>query len=827
MSDTQNPPAEEGKRKPFHLDFAERIVERLEAGTAPWQQPWHSGSANLAPHNPASGTVYRGVNRLSLALSGYDDPRWMTFKQAKAVGLSIKEGSKSEPVIYFQWTKEETLKDEKGRPIQDKDGKEQKIVTQLDKPIMRFARVFNAEQLDGIAPLQLTDKSFDWSPVDKGESIIAASGAEIKHDQSNRAFYRSRTDTIHLPPRENFEDAEKYYGTALHELGHWTKHPSRLNREGGPFGSEQYAREELRAEIASWMLAQDTGIPHDPGQHAAYVQSWIAAVKEDPFEIQRACRDAEQIRDYILGLERKKEMGLDAPEAPPLPEREEDIAARSLPERPAPEKTFLSVPYREKNQAKKLGAKWDKEAKSWFAPEGTDLAKLRDWLPVEAVRVYAHRSEDINQDGVAAYSAQVQKAGLWSHIEGKDGQPILFAKEEDARALADRYLPKAPEQAVENSRETPGMPRPLSPEQEFAKALHKAGLDLQGELPVLDGEIHRLPLLPSANVNVGMELGGAYCAYGGEQPYGWSQNFATGEKTPWIATGHELSQEQIQQIYREREEQRRESDESLVRMQNDIAASAFERISGAGIASNDHPFLKDLEVEAFGVHQDASTLYIPMRNSAGEIRNVQMIEGEESRFLIGGERDGLFHLITGPEQNKAGLYSLLSFTENALPGIGRQDLAQSEILLAENYVSGASLHMATGKPVAVAFTAENLTPVAEALRREFPQAAITVCANNNQYIRTDGTVKNRGVIEAERAAAAVGGKVVVPEFTANEKSQSLVDFNDLHVSRGLEEVKRQVEGPALKQEQGKAQDKEVKAAKTRKKAQDKGRGLSL
>ena len=319
--------------------------------------------------------------------------------------------------------------------------------------------------------LQLTDKSFEWNPVEKGESILAASNATIKHDQSDRAFYRMRDDSIHLPPRENFEDAAKYYGAALHELGHWTRHPSRMDRESGPFGSQQYAREELRAEIASWMLAQDTGIPHDPGQHAAYVQSWIEAVKEDPFEIQRACRDAERIHDYILDLERKKEMGLEAPEAVPMPEREEAIAAMSLPERPAPEKTFLSVPYREKNEAKALGAKWDKQEKSWYAPEGTDLSKLRDWMPVEAVRVYAWHNEP-EREGF--FSAQVQKAGLWSHIEGQDGKPVLFEREEDARVLAERYLPKAPEQALGQAASPPS----LSPQDEFAQALAKAGLDL-------------------------------------------------------------------------------------------------------------------------------------------------------------------------------------------------------------------------------------------------------------------------------------------------------------------------------------------------------------
>jgi antirestriction protein ArdC len=165
MSDAQNPAPAEEKRKPFHQEFAEKIIAQLEAGTAPWLRPWHPGGANFAPHNPVSGTVYRGVNRLNLAMSGFEDSRWMTFNQAKTEGYSIKAGGKAVPVVYYQWTKEETVKDEKGKPILDKDGKEQKIVTQLDKPIMRFSRVFNGNDIDGIPPMQLTDKdkSFEWS----------------------------------------------------------------------------------------------------------------------------------------------------------------------------------------------------------------------------------------------------------------------------------------------------------------------------------------------------------------------------------------------------------------------------------------------------------------------------------------------------------------------------------------------------------------------------------------------------------------------------------------------------------------------------------------
>jgi phage/plasmid primase-like uncharacterized protein len=321
---------------------------------------------------------------------------------------------------------------------------------------------------------------------------------------------------------------------------------------------------------------------------------------------------------------------------------------------------------------------------------------------------------------------------------------------------------------------------------------------LQGQLPALDGEIHRVPLLDSSK---GPDSpGGAYCAYGGDQPYGWAQNFATGEKTPWIATGHVLSAEQIQAIHQEREKNYHEYEARIAGIQNDAALEATEIIGRTGIASKDHPYLKEREIEPFGVHQEQGTLFVPMQNALGEVRNLQIIEGKDNaRFMLGAEREGLFHLIAKPEN----------------------ELAQGEIILAENYASGASLHMATGKPVAVAFTPENLTPVAKTLRQEFPQAAITICASNNQYERTDGTIHNRGVIEAEKAAQAVGGKVVVPEFTDNEKAQSLVDFNDLHVSRGLDEVKSQFDGPALEKTE------EIKAEKNRKKAKGQERGLSL
>ena len=139
-----------------------------------------------------------------------------------------------------------------------------------------------------------------------------------------------------------------------------------------------------------------------------------------------------------------------------------------------------------------------------------------------------------------------------------------------------------------------------------------------------------------------------------------------------------------------------------------------------------------------------------------------------------------------------------------------RNLAQGEILLAEGYATGATLHMATEKPVAVAFDAGNLEPVAKALREQFPNAAITICADNDhQHTRKtpEGTeLWNKGVALAQEAAKAVGGKVVAPLFNEEERARGLTDFNDLHQSRGLEEVTKQV-GQALVKVQSRVQDK--------------------
>uniref|UniRef100_UPI0035CD0389 ArdC family protein n=1 Tax=Rugamonas fusca TaxID=2758568 RepID=UPI0035CD0389 len=169
---------------------------------------------------------------------------------------------------------------------------------------MFFATVFNAEQIEGLPPIERREQT--WNPIERAEQILLTSGATVHHGEYDRAFYRPSTDSIHLPDKEQFPTADNYYATALHELGHWTGHESRLSRDlVHPFGSEGYAKEELRAEIASMILGDAIGIGHDTKQHAAYVNSWIKVLQDDPLEIFRAAADAEKIQDFVLGLDEK------------------------------------------------------------------------------------------------------------------------------------------------------------------------------------------------------------------------------------------------------------------------------------------------------------------------------------------------------------------------------------------------------------------------------------------------------------------------------------------------------------------------------------------
>jgi antirestriction protein ArdC len=275
-------------------EFADRIVAELEQGAKPWIRPWDPAKAggSQAPFNPVTGQRYHGVNVLILGMdlrafqSG--DPRWMTYRQAAERDWQVRKGEKA-TTIFFS----------KSLEVEDEAAEDGRKTIRL----LKHYAVFHASQIEGIPDYKPPNvEEAPWTRPEAAETILRNSGAVIRIG-GDRAFYSPATDHIQLPPDHAFRGPPEFAATALHELSHWTGHPSRLNRDlSNRFGSAAYAMEELRAELASAFIASTLGIPADIPQHASYIANWIRPLKDDKREIFRAAADAQKIADLVLGF---------------------------------------------------------------------------------------------------------------------------------------------------------------------------------------------------------------------------------------------------------------------------------------------------------------------------------------------------------------------------------------------------------------------------------------------------------------------------------------------------------------------------------------------
>lgn len=276
-------------KRDLYQEVTDKIIAALESGTL-WQRPWSALAETGLPRNGISGRHYNGINTILLFLEaqerGFDDSRYMTFKQASDAGYKIRKGAKSIPVYFF-----------KKLDIEESD-QQTGDVTKKTIPYLTEYRVFNAQDIEGLEPAVIQQP--EWKPVEVMERLVKKLGVNVQYG-GNRAYYNATTDHVRMPVRGAFPNAEAFYGTLAHEIGHWTGHPTRLNRQFGRFGDEAYAREELRAELASAFLAAETGLSSNTDNHAAYVGSWIKALKADRREIFRASSDASKIVSFMLG----------------------------------------------------------------------------------------------------------------------------------------------------------------------------------------------------------------------------------------------------------------------------------------------------------------------------------------------------------------------------------------------------------------------------------------------------------------------------------------------------------------------------------------------
>ena len=288
------------KSRKMREELVDGLLDLMERDGLRWRQGFDPRT--LLPRNGVTGMTYRGVNRMNLAfralVNGWKDPRWATLHQANLNGWKVKKGSKASLVEkwgVFRVGADEDPKGSDGKP----DGC--KVVPRLQKVFF----VFNFEQLEGPEPLP--SPNAEAASFELADRLILSSECEVVEAARGSACYMPGADRIVMPPRAAFESEALFVQTLTHEMAHSTGHRSRLDREAlmqGAFGSPEYAEEELRAEFASAFLGAALGV--DLGDevmegHAAYLQSWLKAAREDGRVLTDAIAEAERIADYLIG----------------------------------------------------------------------------------------------------------------------------------------------------------------------------------------------------------------------------------------------------------------------------------------------------------------------------------------------------------------------------------------------------------------------------------------------------------------------------------------------------------------------------------------------
>ena len=318
MSENETKSSAYEKLTPQRKQLVDQVLANLEKGNLFWTQGWVAAGA---PESAVTGKKYRGINNLYLSLvamaENYGDNRWATFRQMEEKGWTFKKDEeghtlgkgKSVSVEYYEMRDKETKRRFDRSVLDGMTFDEQHEY--MDKNVYwlrKFYRVFNCSLMDGVPAKEMPMIDVN-DRIEKAEAILDywnANESKIVYGGS-QAFYRPSTDEVHLPEREKFKSTQSFYDTAFHEIGHSTGHESRLNRDlSGGFGSQSYAMEELRAEIASIFMAQDLGIEPSEDRlqnNAAYIQSWKDEIKENPNALFTAIADADKIARYVSSKE--------------------------------------------------------------------------------------------------------------------------------------------------------------------------------------------------------------------------------------------------------------------------------------------------------------------------------------------------------------------------------------------------------------------------------------------------------------------------------------------------------------------------------------------
>lgn len=299
--------------KKLPIQLSEKLVAEIKEGNSLFQKPVKENSkpAFVTPINPITGKGYSAMNAIIMGMQRHDDPRWMSAEAARYAGNWVKKDEKGTLIEFPKTSDIQAIRTAEGKVIKNDAGVTQTKTVEFDKPQQGQAFLFNGSQLKDMQPLEeflaKQQSGQTLSPNERAAKLIEDSEAVIIHG-GQEAYYDKKRDAIFMPEPEQFENETKYYQAAVHQLAHWTGHESRLNRPmEGKFGSLDYAREELRAAIAGILIGGELKIGHNFGQQAAYMSNFAKILKDEPFEIAKASRDAQKIANLLLGVSQKRE----------------------------------------------------------------------------------------------------------------------------------------------------------------------------------------------------------------------------------------------------------------------------------------------------------------------------------------------------------------------------------------------------------------------------------------------------------------------------------------------------------------------------------------
>jgi putative DNA primase/helicase len=635
-----------------------QIAGQMARRQTPLVRSWTSEQLGSArPFNPASGptSFYSGLNAVllqsHLLMNRLDDPRFVTARQAQTKGW-IPAGTLSRGIDLHFVPRDEAASATEGR-----------VYT-----------VFHVSEFQNVPPDD-SGRPEQIDGIDAAKAILAKSGIVITSDQVDRAFFSNADRAIHMPPRSSFADDKRYYALAMREAAH--AFASDFPR--GASDNLAPVQQQLRAELASLSVGSRLGLGHEPGSNREVVADWIKLLQSDRREFATAAQDAQRIADDLIALSRRAQLTLSEstrPQTtPPIVNSPTQPALRSGNTEAAAmdqklSRTFLAVPFNEIGEAKRLGARFDREQSVWWIAGDVDQRPFDRWLVTDAALAAAGVNtadviaefENVMRDFGLVVDKPVIDDGKWHYV------PTELSKGSQKNGSYVLDMTGIPNGAVRNFKSGEGCTwrfdgARLTPEQRAAREAQA-----REQVALREREIEQ----------AFAEIAEACNSHFSNLPEG-NDSHPYLERKGVQAHGVRVAK----------------SDASDIGALLNLPEDSRERLA----------------------RDTGLWLVIPGRDVDGKIWTLQAIHSGQSGpklFTKNARKKGAFHLIGASDMEALSCAPMVAF--------------------AEGYATGSSVYEATGIPVVVAFDSPNLPDVFNAVAERLPsEQPKVICADNDQY----------------------------------------------------------------------------------------------